>query len=515
MDSKKNEIILSESKKCMIDNTLEEKVIYGGFWVMSLRVMERLLKFARLVILARVLSPSDFGLLGIALITMSMLNTFSQTGFNAALIQKKQDTQNYLDVAWTVSVIRGILLALLIYFLAPLAGAFFNSPHSVIVIRVIGISFVLEAFTNVGVVYFIKEMNFNKQFIYSFSGTIVDFIVAVLFVFAFRNVWALVFGLLAGNTARLMMSYLVHSYRPRFLFDYEKAKGLFVFGKWIFAEHILVFLITQGDDMIVGRYLGGSTLGFYQMAYRISNLPASEITHVISNVTFPAYSKLQDNTTKLREGYLKVLRITAFFTIPLSGAIFIFATDFTKVFLGDKWSAMIPAMMVLSLAGLIRSLTAVTGPLYFARGTPHFAVTKQIFKFVVVLGSIFPLVIYWGITGAAISVVLGLLVAMIYDIVYFKYLSNFQINASRLIRDLFPILFGTILFMAAVVVLKKFLCPGILGFILMVTLSVLVYLGTNFLYGKIKRDTILLELFAILRKCTMTIGNEIKTKNNE
>ncbi|RLI00870.1 lipopolysaccharide biosynthesis protein, partial [Candidatus Bathyarchaeota archaeon] len=209
------------------------------------------------------------------------------------------------------------------------------------------------------------------EFIYQFAGTLADFIVAVSAVLILRNVWALVFGLLAGNFARFVVSYFIHPYRPHLSSDLGKAKELFGFGKWILGSSILIFLLTQGDDIFVGKLLGATALGFYQMAYRISNIPATEITHVISQVTFPAYSKLQDNIPKLREAYLKVLQVTAFLSFPIAGLIFVLAPDFTKIFLGEKWMPMVPAMQVLAIFGVTRALNATNGPIFYALGNPR------------------------------------------------------------------------------------------------------------------------------------------------
>ena len=210
-------------------SSLGKKVVRGGIWVFTLRGTQRLFSFVRLIILARILAPSDFGLMGIALLTMAALNTFSQTGFQTALIQKKEDIKSYLDAAWTVTIIRGIILFLILYFIAPYAATFFKSPKALSIIKVIGFSFLIQAFTNIGVVYFQKELEFNKQFIYQFTGTIADFVVAVSAAVILRNVWALVYGLLAGNAARLIVSYLIHPYRPHLSFDFGKAKELFGF----------------------------------------------------------------------------------------------------------------------------------------------------------------------------------------------------------------------------------------------------------------------------------------------
>ena len=170
-------------------------------------------------------------------------------------------------------------------------------------------------------------------------------------------------------------------------------------------------MLTQGDDIFVGKLLGATALGFYQMAYRISNMPATEITHVISQVTFPAYSKLQDNIPKLREAYLKVLQLTAFLSFPIAGLIFILAPDFTKIFLGEKWMPMVPAMQILCIYGVLRSLAATGGPLILARGKPHIQTIFSSLELVIMGILIYHFTKKWGIAGTSLVMIarLGLM----------------------------------------------------------------------------------------------------------
>ena len=184
-------------------------------WVLALRIVNRGLGFIRTIILAGLLAPEDFGLLGIGMLSIAAIETFSQTGFGHALIQKKENIDSYLDTAWTVSAIRGIVLFLILFISAPLIAKFFNSEQATLVIRVIAVSTLITGFKNVGVLHFFKKLEFNKQFVYEFSGTLVDLSVAIALAFILRNVWALVWGGLAGNLLRLFMSYLLHPYRPR------------------------------------------------------------------------------------------------------------------------------------------------------------------------------------------------------------------------------------------------------------------------------------------------------------
>lgn len=384
--------------------SLSQRTARGGFWVFSLRIVQQIFGLTRLVILARILAPHDFGLMGIALLTMSTIETFSQTGFQAALIQKKKDIESYLDAAWTVLILRGLVLFGILYFAAPFAASFFDTPEAKPIIQVIGLSVLFQAFTNIGVIYFQKELEFNKEFIYQLAGTLADFIVAISAVLILRNVWALVLGMLAGNAVRCFMSYLIHPYRPRLSGDLAKAKELFGFGKWVLGSSILVFLLTQGDDIFVGKLLGAVSLGFYQMAYKISNMPATEISHLIAKVTFPAYSKLQDNLSKLKEAFLKVLQLTTFLSIPIAGVIFILAPDFTKIFLGLKWMPMVPAMQVLALYGMLRAIGATTGVIFMAVGRPEISTKIKFVQLILLAILIYPFTMRWGILGASMAV---------------------------------------------------------------------------------------------------------------
>jgi len=406
MDLRNKELTLSEP-------FLLQRAVRGGFWVFVLRISQQLFRLGRLIILARILAPYDFGLMGIALLTVAILETFSQPGFQAALIQKKEEITPYLDIAWTVLVLRGFILFIILYLVAPYVELFFKVDGAKVIIQVIGFSFFLRAFSNIGIVHFQKELEFNKQFIYQFSGTLVDFIVSISAAFILKSVWALIFGLLAGEFTRFIVSYWISSWRPRFRLELEKLGELFSFGKWVLGSSILIFLITQGDDAFVGKLLGVTMLGFYQMAYRISNLPATEITHVISQVTFPIYSKLQDNISRLRDVYLKVLQVTAFLSFPIAGLIFILASDFTKVFLGEKWLPMVPSMRVLCIFGLIRSLGATAGPLFHGIGRPKILTNLTFIQLLILMTIIYPLTKNFGIFGTSLSVVFPMIITQI------------------------------------------------------------------------------------------------------
>lgn len=384
--------------------TLSQRATLGGLWVLALQIVQRVFGLVRTVILARLLAPSDFGLMGTALLMISVLETFSQTGFEAALIQKKDDIQKYLDVAWTFLVVRGIVLAGLAFLLAPLTALIFKVPEVTNVVRVIALTPLLSGLVNIGVVYWRRELDFGKRFLFESSKVLAEVLVSVVMAFTLRSVWALVVGLLAGNCVQLLMSYRIHSYRPKISLDRGKLADLLGFGRWVFGSSIGLFLLNQGDDVFVGSYLGATALGLYQMAYQVSNLPATQVTHIIGSVTFPAYARLQDDIPRLRTAFLKVLQLTAFVSIPLAIGLIILAPDLVFVVLGDEWMAMVPSMQVLAFWGLTRSLIVTAGPVYQAVGRPDIDAKVAAVKVFVQFILIYPLSVKWGILGTALAV---------------------------------------------------------------------------------------------------------------
>jgi len=476
--------------------SLSKKVVRGGIWVFVLRFTNRGLGFVRTIILARLLAPEDFGLLGIAMLAIATLETFSQTGFQAALIQKKENVESYLDTAWTVSAIRGVLVFLILFFSAPLVATFFNSPQATLVIKVIAVSTFLSGFRNIGIIFFQKDLEFNKQFSYELSATLVDLTIAITLAFILRNVWALVLGGLAANFVRLFMSYILHPYRPHVRFEKGEFKELFGFGKWVLGSSILFFLVTQGDDMFLGKMLGVTALGFYQMAYLISNLPATEITHVISQVTFPAYSKLQNDMQRLREAYLDALQLTTFISIPLAGGIFILAPDFTQIFLGEKWMPMVPAMQVLALAGLVRSIAATPGKIFHAIGKPEIDTKLQAVRFSVLAALIYPFTIKWGILGTSIAVFLSIVVSN----------SGFCFMALRVTKCrirkfgemiIFPLISMGVMVISIFILMININKIEILDFFLLLLFGILTYLCMIYLLDKF----IKYGMYALIKRC--------------
>lgn len=400
----------------MPSGSLVQQAVSGGLWAGGTNVAERLLLMGRFVVLANVLPPREFGLLGLSLLTITVFERLSELGLDAALIQRTEDDVDaYLDTALAMRAVRGALILALGVVAAPAAAAFFDAPRATPVVSLLAVGPLLLGLQNPGIVYLRKDLEFHLSAVHRMAGAGVDTIVAVGYALVVApmvlgvepTVWALAFGVVAGNLTRLVVSYLVHGYRPGLGFDASLARDLVDYGKWMTGSSALVFLINEGDDVVVGWALGTAALGFYQMAYRFSNAPATEITHVISEVVFPTYARLQNDLASLRSAYFRTLQLTTFVAFPVAVGIAVVAPTFVLVVFGSEWAPAVLAMRVLAAFGLLRALGATTGPLFQAVGRPDLATKIQLGKLAVLAVAIFPLTDAYGIAGTATAVVVS------------------------------------------------------------------------------------------------------------
>jgi O-antigen/teichoic acid export membrane protein len=326
----------------------------------------------------------------------------------------------------------------------------------------------------------------------------VDIIVSIVLSILLRNVWALVLGLLAGQMTLLCVSYIIHPFRPGFSFNLKQVKELFGFGKWILGSSILGFIVRQGDDIVVGKMLNAATLGFYQMAFRLSNLPTTEITHVISRVTFAAYSKIQDNVSRLRNAVSRTLRLVSVISVPMGGGMFILAPEMTGVFLGEKWLPMVPAFELLCFIGVVRSITANFGSILNSQGRPDIQTRASLLNMVILALSIYHLVVHFGMMGAVYSRMLTLL-SQFY--VWPYVLRILQMSLKEMLKTFSLPFISTLLMVFSIAAAKNiFYRLNLLNLLSLVGVGLLVYFPVLFLLDRIFNHGIMKELKTILNE---------------
>jgi len=382
-----------------------QRSIKGGIWTSITKVSVRFSQLLMVIVLARLLSPEDFGLMGIGLLTLSATRKFTKIGLNSALIQKKEDdVDDYLDTNWCLEVGRGVLLFSILFVAAPFIGDLFGEPRATTLIRVLGLVPIFHGLRNPAVVYFKKDMAFHKAFLYRITGGFTQILVGVGYGLYSPTVWALVFASLSRPASKTILSYFLDGYRPRPSLDVDAAKELIDYGKWLTGANMLGFLYREGDDAFVGWFLSATSLGFYQYAYRLADMPGSELASIVSGVTFPAFSKLQADADELRRALLKTTRFTAFFAYPISFGIVLIAPSFVPVVLGEKWTPMVPTMQILAFYGLAHASTSNFGEVWKALDRPDIITKVSTLRVICVAVLIWPATARWGIEGTALVV---------------------------------------------------------------------------------------------------------------
>jgi PST family polysaccharide transporter/lipopolysaccharide exporter len=456
---------------------LIEQTVKSGVWVGMMNVSERGFELLLLVILAGLLPPRAFGLMGIALLTLASLKKFSNLGLQAALIQAEKDNvDDELNTMWTMETIRGAFIGGCLFLGAPAIAGLFNKPSAVGVLRVIAFSPLVVGLRNPAVVYFRKSMDFHKQFVYRVGGAATYFTVGVAYALYEPTAYALAAGYLAGDATKFVISYLAHDFRPWPSFDFDIAKQRLGFGKWITANSILYFLYSKGDDAFVGWALVASALGFYQLAYRLSNAPATEITHTISSVTFSAYSKVQNEVEKLRNGYLQTLRMTTFVSFPAAVGIAAIAPTFIEAFFSPEWRPMIQPMQLLAFYGLVRSMGATMGPVFKAVGRPDFIAKLSSLRVVLLALLIYPATMTYGIEGVA-GLILGVYLFPMLPLDMYIMSRIIETPMFRMLREVSYQLGASLAMGTAVVAVQRSVDLGsaLLEFGLLVIVGVVVY----------------------------------------
>lgn len=457
------------------DETLTRKVVKGGIWVSIGFSIEKVLGFIRSVVLARLLMPEDFGLMGVAIVAIGGLTVFTNTGIEPAIIQRKKIDKYLLNTAWVISVGRGCILALLLFVSAPLIATFFSKEKLIPILRVISIIFLVSGIRNIGFVLLQKELDFRRRTYFKACTGSLTTMAAIVLAFMFRNVWALVFAEVIGSILGLIGSYFIHPFRPSFTFKFKHARELISFGKFIFIEGIIIYLITRGDDAVVGKVIGITGLGYYTLAYTVANMFTRDITGIVTEVVFPAYAKIQDEKDKLAAGYLKVLTITSFIIFPTAGLLFAFSPEFVKIIYGPKWLPIILTLQILCFLGVFRAIGATMGPVFTGTGRPDILMKIKLRELGLMVIIIFPFVKYWGINGAAMAGTLTYLLSLGLHMYYLNCI------LSKIIGNIFNALRSTLIAtcgMVLTILMGKYFISDISSVVILLALfviSVLIY----------------------------------------
>ncbi len=381
---------------------LKRQVSSAIAWVGVSVIFTRALSFVTKLILARFLVPGDFGLRALANPAINFLMLFQELGFSSALIYRQTEMEESADTAFWTVVSSSLVLYVAGFLSAPLVAQFFREPELVSVMRVLALTMLLTSFAQVPATLLVKELAFKRKVIPEIAGGILGNGLSIVMAMKGYGVWSLVYGQVAVSLIGAAGIWIVSRWRPSFRFSRERFKELFDYGKHIVGSQLLVFAITNVDNVFIGRFLATATLGFYDLAYTIANLPATQITRLINQVMFPTFAKVQDDLARFRSVYLRALKYVSLLSVPIAVTTIAFADNFVTQAYGVEWSQAIVPMQLLGIYGLVRSVAGNMGNVFKAGGKPKWLMYIAAWRLSMMLVFLYPAIKWGGIVGVSL-----------------------------------------------------------------------------------------------------------------
>jgi len=327
------------------------RLAHGTAWMIAMRFTIRGIGLVSTIILARLLTPADFGIVAMAMLLISFIEVFNETGQQAALIAHPNPERSHYDSAWTVTVMIGCVLTAILLAVAPFADMYFDDARIVPVIQVLSLRVLLGSFMNIGVVDFRRNLDFAREFRFGLARRIATFTTTLTLALIWRDYWALVIGTVTGHLMEVGMSYIAHRYRPRF--SLAKVREIWGYSIWLLVQSVGRFFENRTDEVVVGGIAPPTQMGHYTVAAELGALPMTELVEPAGRALFPNYATIAANPLVLRDTYLQVFAAAVSVCACMGTGLILVADDFVVVLLGAQWADSASLLVWFAAAGAV------------------------------------------------------------------------------------------------------------------------------------------------------------------
>jgi len=384
----------------------------------------RAIGFISTIILARLLSPEDFGLVAIIMSFFALINIVGDFGFETVLIQKQNATVDHYNTAWSFNLTFGLFAFITVAGLSGVIADFYGNPKLQPIMLMLSLLFLVDGLQNIGVADFRKNMTFDKEFKFRLIPKIISFFCTISLAFWLRNYWALVIGSLVWKCCLLINSYILHNFRPKFTFS--AGKDLFNFSKWLMINNFFYFVNTRSPEMIIGKILSPQATGLFTMAQEISDMPTVEIAATVNRASYPGYSKISHQVGKLQDLYINIMSSISLIVVPAGVGVSSIAKTLVPVVLGAQWYESIILVQYLAIGGSLLALNSNTGYIFIAMGQPKISCMMGFIRIIIFIPLLIGLPIFYGLEGVALAVLLTTIVTFF----FYSSLINLKLKIS-------------------------------------------------------------------------------------
>jgi O-antigen/teichoic acid export membrane protein len=387
--------------------SLKARAISGVKWSGVSMGVVTTLQFITLAILARLLSPSDFGLMGMIMLVIGFAQAFADMGLSNAIIQRQGVEEDHLSSFFWINVFAGIVLFVCILLCRPIAVLYFKQPALSDYLIFAAFIFLITPVGQIFTTLLRKELKFKTLSKIEIAGMVVYSVTTIGMALAGFGVLSLIFGQLIRSLFTVIILFIIFrkTWLPQFHFSITEIKSYLNFGAFQMGERAVNYLSANIDYIIIGRFLGPAALGFYTLAYQIVIFPLTKINPIITRVAFPAFSKIQDDNSRMRRGYCKVVNYISMISFPMLTGMIVVAPEFIRLVYGSKWESSIIILQILCLVGVFKSLGNPIGSVLLAKGRADIGFYWNIFAVIAVSVAVI-VGANWGIVGVAVAILI-------------------------------------------------------------------------------------------------------------
>lgn len=386
---------------------LKSKAIGGVIWSSVQKYSIMLINFVSDIILARLLTPYDFGCIGMLTIFMILAETFIDSGFGSALIQKKNPSQEDYSTVFYWNLGMSLVLYVTLFFCAPVIAEFYKIPMLCSVLRVQGLIVFAYSFNIIQANQLKKKLNFKVISIVTIISSIVSLTVTIFMAYNGFGVWSLVAKNLISAILTSIIFWFYVKWRPIGVFSWKSFRELFAFGFYMFLTHIVTNISSQVQGLLIGRVYSASTMGYYSKAHGTEGMATRSIYQVLTQITFPLYAEIQDNKVAIKNVVKTITLCLSYLTFPLLFLLMVIAEPLFVFLYSEKWLPSVPYFQILCFAGLAHCLQAVTMQTISAIGkskiTLIWTLVKRSLGICLIVGGL----LVWGMKGLLLGVVLN------------------------------------------------------------------------------------------------------------
>lgn len=471
----------------MSGSSAKSKLINGVVWNTLEKILVKGASFIIGIVLARLLAPKDYGLLGMLAVFISISQVFIESGFAKALIQKKDCNDVDYSTAFFTNIIISILVYMVMFVIAPLVARFYEEPLLKDLLRVLSINFVLGSLNIVQRANLMVKVDFKSLAKINFWGTLFGGIIGIIMAYSGFGVWALVAQTIGSTLIMLLLFPIYSKWHPLWIFSKDSFKALFGFGSKLLASGVVSVVFNNISTIAIGKYYNSTQLGYYTRATQFSTFFSNVLYEVIGTVTFPVLSQLQDEEERMVALYKKSLFYTFFVTAPIMVMVALLAKPLVLVLLTDKWLPCVVLLQILCLARLFTPLSAINMNILNAIGRSDLFMKVDFIK-VPLLLIILLITIPMGVKAIVIGDLIGTGICFFINAYYPGKL--FGYGAMMQLKDWIKIMLA-VLFMTIVIILILFLFHNAWIQLLLGGLcGIIVYLFSSYMLGVIDKNTI-------------------------